>query len=189
MKMQATVLDGGPTAGGFTDGACEMIVERLALGECEVTCYRLRDVDISPCLGCFGCWVKTPGVCVIDDAARGIAERIIGSDLLVYLTPITFGGYSSQLKKAVDRTIPLLLPLFKRIRGEVHHVPRYDRFPALVAFGVLPGGDPDLEDLFEALVHRNAVNMHTRSAAARILYEHGEAQRGLIDEALARVIE
>jgi len=171
------------------DSAREMIVERLVLGECEVECYCLREIDISPCLGCFGCWVKTPGVCVIDDTARGIAERVIGSNLLVYLTPITFGGYSSQLKKALDRTIPLILPLFKRIRGEVHHVPRYNRFPALVAFGVLPWVEPDSEDLFEALVHRNAINMHTPLADAQILYERGETARGLIDDTLARMIE
>ena len=34
---------------------------------------------------------------------------------MVLLTPITFGGYSSEIKKAMDRSICLVLPFFRRV--------------------------------------------------------------------------
>jgi multimeric flavodoxin WrbA len=101
-------------------------------------------------------------MCVIDDDGRKVAKKIIQSDLLVFLTPVTFGGYSSELKKAVDRMVcPSLLPFFIRIGGEVHHPSRYEKTPILVVLGVLPSQEPESEELFETLVARNAINMHT----------------------------
>jgi len=50
-------------------------------------------------MGCFGCWNKTPGTCVMKDDSAKIAKAVVNSDLLIFLTPITFGGYSSELKK------------------------------------------------------------------------------------------
>ncbi|MFZ3171799.1 MAG: hypothetical protein WA118_07460 [Carboxydocellales bacterium] len=38
------------------------------------------------------CWLKAPGICIIDDAGRNIAQAVIGSDLLVILSPVTFWG-------------------------------------------------------------------------------------------------
>ncbi len=78
----------------------------------------LRDIDIAPCVGCFGCWLQTPGISLIDDAAREVTRKIMGSDLVAYVTPITFGGYLSDLKKALDRSIGLISPFFTRIGGE-----------------------------------------------------------------------
>ena len=95
-------------------------------------------MEIRPCIGCFGCWVQTPGECLIDDAARQIAPAIIGSDLVIYLTPVTFGGYSSELKKALDRCICLILPFFTKIDGEMHHKPRYDRYPGCSGWACCP---------------------------------------------------
>ena len=55
----------------------------------------LCDQKIGNCAGDFFCWVRQPGMCNTDDDNRVIAAKIIQSDLVVYLTPVTFGGYSS----------------------------------------------------------------------------------------------
>ena len=81
----------------------------------------------------FGCWVKTPGQCVQDDPAREVARACARADLVVLFTPVTFGGYSSELKKAIDRSIPNLSPIFIRIRGETHHPCRYASRASLAA--------------------------------------------------------
>ncbi|HEY8343631.1 MAG TPA: flavodoxin family protein [Bacillota bacterium] len=122
---------------------------------------RLAEKKIAPCLGCFGCWVKTPGVCVIPDEGREIAASVIRSNLLINLTSITFGGYSSELKKAMDRLIPLLSPFFMKIKGEVHHQTRYKSYPKLLNIGVLPENDPKMAELFRTLGERNAINLHS----------------------------
>jgi len=74
------------------------------------TYFKLKDMNILPCRSCGSCGLKTPGKCVIDDDMPKIMKAIATSSLYVMLTPIRFGGYSSQLKKAVDRTMSMGFP-------------------------------------------------------------------------------
>jgi multimeric flavodoxin WrbA len=126
----------------------------------------LRDLTIAYCQGCFDCWVKTPGVCKTKDAAGEVTRAIVRTDLLVLLSPVTVGGYSSELKKALDRSIGIVSPFFTRIEGEVHHKQRYARYPSLLAVGVVAGDDPEERQIFSTLVARNAFNFHAPAHAA-----------------------
>jgi len=147
-----------------------IVVQALGDAGATVNAVPLREMDIAYCLGCFNCWVKTPGLCTTNDAARDVARRHIQSDLLILLTPVTFGGYSSELKKALDRLIPNLSPFFTKIDGEVHHQRRYARYPRLVVVGVLDEPDEESERLFKTLVSRNALNMHPPAHAAGVVF-------------------
>lgn len=132
--------------------------------------FQLRDIPLAHCQGCFECWVKTPGLCKTDgDAGREITGALIGSDLMVILTPVTFGGYSSEIKKAMDRSICLVSPFFRRVDGEVHHRKRYRRYPALAAVGVLHAPDEEQERIFRTLVERNALNLDSPATAVCVL--------------------
>ncbi|MCK4899409.1 MAG: hypothetical protein KAS38_11555 [Anaerolineales bacterium] len=66
-------------------------------------------------------------------------------DLMVYLTPITFGGYSSALKRMVDHQIQNVLPFFARVSSETHHRKRYKKYPDLLAVGWMD--EPDAQGL------------------------------------------
>ena len=91
------------------------------------------------------------------------------SDLVFLLTPVTFGMYSSELKKAMDRyACPILLPFFQKIDGEIHHSNRYEKYPTLVAVGVLPNPDEESENTFSTLVSRNSINLHTKAVSSFI---------------------
>ncbi len=132
--------------------------------------FQLRDIPLAYCQGCFECWTKTPGLCKTDgDAGREITGAVIESDLWVMLTPVTFGGYSSEIKKALDRSICLVSPFFRRVNGEVHHRRRYRRYPALAAVGVLREPDAEQERIFRMLVERNALNVGSPVSAACVL--------------------
>jgi hypothetical protein len=157
----------------------------------EVEPFVLRDLDIAYCVGCFGCWERTPGQCVVDDAARDVARAMIRSDLVVYLTPVIFGGYSSQLKKAVDRMNCLLQPFFTTVRGETHHRARYDRYPRLLGLGVLRRQDAEAERLFTALVARNAANLHAPVHAGGVVRgdDTSGAMRDVVRHLLSAVTE
>ena len=172
--MKATLLNGALPGDGFLDAVGIALQAALQAEGWSVTSWTLRDEKLAYCLGCFECWMKTPGICRIEDAGRGVPASIIGSDLAIYLTPITFGGYSSELKKAVDRIICLISPFFKRIDGEVHHRPRYARYPALLGVGVLPAPHPAQEQIFDTLIGRNAINMHAPTHNSVILYRSQE---------------
>jgi len=129
----------------------------------------LRETKLAHCLGCFGCWVKTPGMCVEDDAGREIAKAVIQSDTTVFFTPVTFGGYSPELKKMIDRFIPLISPYFQIEHGEVHHPPRYARRPRLMMVGVQKHANSHEAHIFKTLAGRNAINFHPPSYAAEVV--------------------
>lgn len=157
--MKALILNGSEME---KEGATELfslVLNELKKMNWDVTSINLKDIDLAYCTGCFGCWIKTPGECVIKDYSANISEQIIHSDLLIYFTPITFGGYSSILKKALDRQICLLLPFFQKVQGEIHHTKRYEKYPSLIAIGIMDKPDTEKEEVFETLLHRNAINM------------------------------
>lgn len=172
--MNATILNGALPGDGFVDAAGAALTDALMAAGWDVTTWSLRDQKIAYCLGCFECWTKTPGLCRIDDAGREVAASIIAGELTIYLTSITFGGYSSELKKALDRSICLISPFFTRIDGEVHHQARYDRYPSLLGIGVLPAPHPAQEQIFATLVGRNAINMHASRHSSSVLYRSQE---------------
>jgi multimeric flavodoxin WrbA len=111
-----------------------------------------------------------------------VAEAVIRSDLVIFLTPVTFGGYSSVLKKAVDRLICLISPFFTKIGGEIHHQARYDSYPMMMGIGLLPQPDPGQAALFTRLIARNALNFHAPAQAAVVFDEtqdHAAVREGL----------
>lgn len=160
-SKRAILLNGFRNGEDGSDDVHQIVVEELRGKGWELAPFILRDLEIRHCVGCFGCWVQTPGECIVDDAARTVAREFAQSDLAVLLTPITFGGYSSELKKALDRSICLVSPFFMRIKGEIHHQPRYERYPCLIGIGVLPQEDEESEEIFRTLVRRNAINLHS----------------------------
>jgi multimeric flavodoxin WrbA len=186
--MNALVLDGFRGVEG--QSILAVLTNALAQAGYATEVVALRDKTIAPCLGCFGCWIKTPGECVIDDDGRAVARAAVRSDLLVYVTPVTFGGFSSELKKAVDRLIPNISPFFARVRGETHHQKRYPRCPSLIGLGILPQSDREAEAIFKTLVEHNALNFRSPRTAAAVVALDGTSDvaaiaRGLI-EAVAR---
>ena len=45
----------------------------------------LSSLNIANCTGCFGCWTKTPGKCVIrDDATKSISVHCQEDNCLIY---------------------------------------------------------------------------------------------------------
>jgi multimeric flavodoxin WrbA len=131
----------------------------------EIEHVLLREKNIGNCAGDFYCWVRSPGVCNVNDDNRLIAEAIMNSDLMVYLTPVTFGGYSSELKRMVDHQIQNISPFFANLEGETHHQRRYDQYPNFLVAGWMEKEDPRAEAVFRNLVQRNAINLYAEKAA------------------------
>ncbi len=173
--MNALILNGTHPGDGELDRVAVAVRQELVAVGLRTRALVLHQTPIAYCQGCFECWTKTPGVCKTSDAGREVAAAFIASDLVTFLTPVTFGGYSSELKKALDRIIGLVMPFFMRIDGEMHHRPRYERYPALVALGVLPAPQAEDERIFHTLVQRNAINMHAPWHASRVVYR-GDAE-------------
>jgi multimeric flavodoxin WrbA len=167
--MKGILLDGEVVENEDFNRVREILTCELQRGGCQLDAFRLREMEIAPCQGCFGCWVRNPGACLIEDDSREIVRAIVSADLLVLLTPLTFGGYSSELKKGLDRGICLISPFFMKVQGETHHKPRYDSLPRLLGIGVTTGRDSESGEIFESLVQRNSINFHSPAYSAAVV--------------------
>ena len=118
----------------------------------------LNHKEFKPCVGCFGCWLKTPGQCLVtDDAANSIASLVINADAVVLISEITYGGFSADIKAFLDRSIQNIMPYLVKYKGETHHPLRYKRSPVLISVGYGNASDAERRT-FIALAERNALN-------------------------------
>ncbi|MDR1794939.1 MAG: hypothetical protein LBR25_06060 [Erysipelotrichaceae bacterium] len=81
---------------------------------------------VTPCQGCFSCWFKTPGKCVIHDRHNSFLEQLKVCEEINVISRCVYGGLSPQVKAVMDRSLGILLPFFKNRNGEMHHPTRYD---------------------------------------------------------------
>jgi multimeric flavodoxin WrbA/putative sterol carrier protein len=102
----------------------------------DVDVVELRKKTVKDCIGCFTCWTKTPGVCIHkDDMTRELFPKWVGSDLVVYATPLYVYTVNGIMKTFIDRTIPALEPFFERRDDRTHHPWRH-KPPCAVALSV-----------------------------------------------------
>ena len=167
--MKTLVMDGFHGDGDLQERAVGAVTAELSERGWEWDILTPRDMKIGPCSGCFGCWIKRPGMCVQADDIHLLCSKIVASDLLLIVSPISFGGYSSETKKAMDRIIGLISPFFTVFDDEVHHRPRYDRFPAMAVLGINHDKCERCPEIFRTLLYRNAINFHTPSLAVAVV--------------------
>ena len=92
-----------------------MVASRFARGieataDAQTEVIELKNMNISHCVGCFGCWKVTPGQCVIRDDMDIIRDKIMESDNIILSFPLYFFGVSSKMKTMLDRLLPFKMP-------------------------------------------------------------------------------
>lgn len=110
------------------------------------------------CVGCFGCWVKTPGQCVIADRARVFCDAMPRYDEIIIISKLTFGGLSPDIKAVLDRSIGYMLPFFRIVKGEMHHVQRFPSAPSLTYYFYQAAGNSAQKQTAQKLAAANALN-------------------------------
>jgi len=120
------------------------------------------------CVGCFGCWCKTPGKCVIPDGYGDFGKRLGACGEYLILSRVVYGGFSPFVKNVLDRNIGYILPFFELRKGEMHHKPRYpDRF-RLRVFGYGEEVSPEEQAVFRRLAEANGLNLNAQSVTVRL---------------------
>ena len=122
----------------------------------------LSQLKIADCMGCFSCWVRTPGRCVIRDDAVGVYPLIAHSDHVIYVSRLFCGSYDVPMKTMLERAIPIQQAFIRIHHGETHHIQRAvaEKDAVILAYG--DTGDEE-QALFRLLAARNAHNMLFRS--------------------------
>ena len=168
--MRVTILNGEPDSTASFNGYQRAFADRLRENGHDVSALDLRDLEFKGCSGCWGCWVKTPGECVKRDDSALVCRAILAADLVVWASPVVMGFTSALTKRAQDQMIPLVHPYLVIEGGEMHHRPRYERYPR---FGLLlaPDAGTDAEDLeiTRAMWARTARNIKSELAFTAII--------------------
>jgi multimeric flavodoxin WrbA len=155
--MKITIINGAPANSW---AAYEQALEGLKK-EHDVDIFTVSEMNIQYCIGCFDCWVKTPGRCVLKDDMEQILKSTVHADLQLFLSPAVAGFITADTKKVLDREIPLVLPFIRNFGGECHHPARYGKQPDL---GILLMDDGTLDDETKAITFsifdRLAKNFH-----------------------------
>ena len=168
--MKAVILDGSHENDLTGRHVSSALITELESRGWEIEHVHLCEIKIGNCAGDFFCWIRSPGLCNVNDENRLIAKAIANSQLMVYLTPITFGGYSSDLKQMVDHQIQNVLPFFAQVNGETHHQRRYPAYPDFLAIGWLDQPDAHSEAIFRHLTYRNAVNFYAKRMVTGVVF-------------------
>lgn len=176
--MKVVILDGSTREEMQT--ARTVVEELLQARGHRIRTIILKEKEIAECTGCFACWDRTPGRCVIPDDGIEVASEVVTSDILILLTPVTFGGYSYPLKNALDRCIAISLPYLRIMGGEVHHPRRYTHKQRLVVIGYLPARDGEAQQVFAQLVERNSHNIQPAGWAHGLVFQDETSEMSAI---------
>ncbi len=117
----------------------ELVLQKFLEGArragAETETLYLRNYQIKHCLGCFSCWVKTPGRCVQkDDMAEELFDRYIAADLAVLATPLYHFNMNARMKMFIERTLPMVLPRSSADLGSVSY--RFEKVPKVAVISV-----------------------------------------------------
>lgn len=129
----------------------------------------LWEKNIEYCNGCGYCGYSKPGICVKNDDMQDIFPRMAKSELQIFISTISFGGYDSVLKKVLDRYCPLGVVTYEVYRGELHHPSRYPNPASLMSIGVQSNEDSKQGATYKLVAERMEVATFVEKAASVVL--------------------
>jgi putative sterol carrier protein/putative NADPH-quinone reductase len=152
--MKILALNGSPRK---TVSATFRILESLLAGMrdagAKTELLQLRDLDLKQCIGCYTCWVRTPGACIHADGMAGAADAMKEANVIVFGTPLYHYSMSGLMKTFLDRLLPDVQPwlIEDPRRPELTTHPRRGDVRPQRAMLVSPCGFPE-PDHFRPLV-------------------------------------
>ena len=120
--------------------------------------------EIKKCIGCFGCWIKTPGECVIKDDYNKMGEKIASCDELVIISECKYGMYSPFVKNVLDRSIGYIHPYFTIRNNEIHHKSRYKKQINMRVYFYGNNISDEEKEIAKELVNGNGINFNTKAS-------------------------
>lgn len=124
---------------------------------------KLDEHSITSCIGCWNCWLKTPGRCVMNDKMAESYVDYINSDTVILLIDTAQGFINHQAKAFLDRSIPHYNPYIEIVDGECHHVARYKQYPNIVFYFETEGLSKQEEQVIEDYLYRTAYQFQSKA--------------------------
>jgi hypothetical protein len=154
ITVNVLALNGSPRAeNSSTYHMLKPLLEGMEQAGATTDILHIHQLHLKPCLGCYTCWTRTPGVCVQKDGMADALQKHLWADFLIIGTPLYFFLMSAQLKTFIDRLLPLSEPsLIARANdpSTTAHPSRFGTKERKVLL-VSPCGFPEYQN-FDALV-------------------------------------
>lgn len=126
--MNVLILNGSPKAEkSNTMKLTNAFVK--GLGDVKTKTLHISKMNLQPCKGCFCCWNKTPGKCIIADDMKNVIEDELWADIIIWSFPLYYYSVPSILKALIDRQLPMVLPFMAKDDGVTNsgsHPSRFD---------------------------------------------------------------
>lgn len=150
--MRILVLNGSPKKKSDTFRLTDAFLKGMNKDrENVVDVVNVIEKDIAPCRGCFCCWDKMDGHCVIQDDQNEILDLYTKADVIIWSFPLYCYSMPSHLKAFLDRTIPLVkMKMVEEDDGTIHHEALAD-FSKMHTIVISGCGFPDWDGNFDAL--------------------------------------
>lgn len=136
------------------------------------------DNTFNNCIGCFGCWIKTPGVCVIRDRYGDMGECLSKCHEVIIISKCFYGGFSPFIKKVMDRSISYNHPYFVIRNKEMHHRRRYNNHFDLKVLFYGENITEKEKQTAEKLIKANAINLDCTFQKVTFIKDIAEIRAG-----------
>lgn len=179
--MKITILNGNSKKENVEfDKYTESVKSFLEEKGNTVVAFKLRDMNIRDCLGCFGCWAITPGLCLQKDDYSKVLREIVNSDFVIFASPIVMLFMTALLKRAVDRLMPLSCAFFElKPNKRISHVRRYEKYPRI---GVILEKEKDVNNADIETIRNVFVNIVVGGKNLRFMRFTSDSMKDIYNE-------
>lgn len=103
MSKNIVVITGSPRKGGNSDTLAQSFIKQAEKMGLHVQKFEAAFHRIQPCKACETCWSKNVPCSFEDDFNHVLAKQLEQADAIVFVTPMYWYSFSSQLKLAMDK--------------------------------------------------------------------------------------
>lgn len=100
--MKISVITGSAHKNGTTVHLAEEFIKGATEAGHEVNRFDAAFKNVHPCIACERCHNTDKG-CVFDDDMKEVNSALLGSDAVVFVTPIYYYAMNAQIRTVIDR--------------------------------------------------------------------------------------
>lgn len=100
-EIKCSIITGSLRNNGNTEIMSYYFMKKIREGNICTEIINLSNNNVQPCKDCGFC--KENGYCILNDDMDGIIEKIKDTNILVFATPVYWGGMTGSMKCFIDR--------------------------------------------------------------------------------------